>query len=201
MQIILDEGPREEPVNRPCWVPPVHHPELTFSAHQSHLSRTLHAHHTRYKNSQIYSFLQGFISSWATILGKHVHTSFVNLSFIAGVPVENWEDISPSLQWVTWSRQSKWFPLSGLSRAPRWNSPCDAVSGQKSGFWNQSLLQHLSSCLVDAGTTSQEWMSPRPLVPTGKTASCTTLGRWVGACEFMDDRVRRECRLYWQGFV
>lgn len=54
----------------------------------SHLSSTLHTHHTHYKNSQVYSFLQVFISLWVATLGKRVYASFVNLSLTRG---PSWE--------------------------------------------------------------------------------------------------------------
>ena len=87
MQILLDEGPGEEPVNRPCRVPLVHHLELMLSAH--HIFPGFSTLIT--PGIKTPRFTHFFRSSF-------LYESLANLSFVAGVPVENLEDISPSLQ-------------------------------------------------------------------------------------------------------
>lgn len=80
MQILLDEGPGEEPVNRPCQVPPVHHPELTLSAH--HIFPGLST--LIIPGIKTPRFTYFFRSSFP-------HESLVNLSFVAGVQLRTWK--------------------------------------------------------------------------------------------------------------
>lgn len=197
MQILLDEGPREEPVNRPCWVPPVHHPELTLSAH--HIFPGLSTLITRtIKTPRFTHFFRS--SLWVTILGKRVYTSFVNLSLTRGPSWELRRYFSfPTMSYLVkteWVVSTLRVIVSSKVKQSVWCSlrPEEWVLELVSPTRSQQLpcrCRHHFKGVNEPKTTGSYWEDSLLYQP----------GKMSGGCEFTDDRVRRECRLYRWGFV